>query len=147
MNVIELKLFIGLSRTAARIDRRTSQIAKRYGLSFGQFAVLEALYHKGDLTIGQVQEKILSTTGTIPVIIGNLEKKGLLSRCPDCNDRRKCILHLTDAGKSLFDQLFPENQQMIVDSMQCWTEAEKQELLRLLKKFRDANADQGRAAK
>ena len=57
MDAIELKILIGLHRVSNEIDRRTTRIVKCYGLSMGQFAVLEALFHKGDLTIGQVQEK------------------------------------------------------------------------------------------
>ena len=55
MDAIELKILIGLHRVSNEIDRRTTRIVKCYGLSMGQFAVLEALFHKGDLTIGQVQ--------------------------------------------------------------------------------------------
>ena len=77
MSKPELKILIGMHRTANAIDRKTAQIAGAYGLTLGQFSVLEALYHKGDLTVGQVQEAILSTSGTIPVIVGKLEKEGM----------------------------------------------------------------------
>lgn len=60
-----------------------------YNLTLGQFAVLEALYHKGDLTVGQVQRAILSSSGTVPVIVGNLEKRGYLARQTDEADRRR----------------------------------------------------------
>lgn len=135
MDAVELKILIGLHRVSNEIDRRTIRIVKGYGLSLGQFAVLEALFHKGDLTIGQVQEKILSTSGTIPIIIKNLEKRGLLVRQPDASDKRKCILHITEQGRSLIQQVYPENEAMIIDSMRNWTDDEKSELLRLLKKF------------
>ena len=135
MDAIELKILIGLHRVSNEIDRRTTRIVKCYGLSMGQFAVLEALFHKGDLTIGQVQEKILSTSGTIPVIIKNLEKRGLLIRLPDAGDKRKCILHITEQGSSLIQRVYPENEALIIESMHNWTNDEKCELLKLLKKF------------
>ena len=135
MNEIELKILIGLHRVSNEIDRRSARIFKRCGLSMGQFAVLEALCHKGDMTIGQVQEKILSTSGTIPVIVKNLEKQGLLNRLPDACDKRKCILHITERGSALIHQIFPENKSVIVDSMQKLSADEKKELLRLLKKM------------
>lgn len=139
MNDTELKIFIGLHRVGNEIDRRTARIVKRYGLSIGQFAVLEALLHKGDLTVGEVQEKILSSTGTIPVIIKNLEQKGLVTRCPDEADRRRCILHLTESGRALAEQVFPENAEEIRKSMDVWSDDEKKELLRLLKRFGGRN--------
>ena len=134
-NPVELKILIGMHRAVNKIDSRTIKIVKQYGLSLGQFAVLEALYHKGDMTVGQVQEKILSTSGTIPVIIKNLEKSGYVTHRADECDKRKCILHITDKGTYLIKQVFPENKEMIINSFNNLSDNEKDELLRLLKKL------------
>lgn len=131
----ELSVLIGLHRAANAIDRETARVASAHGLTLGQFAVLEALYHKGDMTVGQVQRKILSSSGTIPLIVNNLEKRGYLTRRPDDADRRRCILHITDKGRSLIAVVFPENERVIVAAMECWTDEEKRQLSTLLKKF------------
>lgn len=136
MQDIELKILIALHRTVNEIDRKTNLILKDYQLSIGQFGVLEALYHKGDLSVGEVQEKILSSSGTITVIINNLEKKGLLKRLADPSDKRKCLLSISEEGKKLIAEIFPQNKAMIIDSMQNLNQSEKQELLELLKKFK-----------
>ena len=132
---IELKLLIGLHRVCNEIDRRSSQIFAQYGLSLGQFAVLEVLYHKGNLSVGEVQKKILSTSGTIPGIVNNLTKRGLLQRRTDVNDKRKCILHITEEGKKLMREVFPKNKTTIIDSMSNWSDEEKNQMLKILKKF------------
>ncbi len=134
-NPVELKILIGMHRAVNKIDGRTIKIVKQYGLSLGQFAVLEVLYHKGDMAVGQVQEKILSTSGTIPVIIKNLEKSGYVTHRADECDKRKCILHITDKGACLIKQVFPENKEMIINSFNNLSDNEKDELLRLLKKL------------
>lgn len=134
-NPVELKILIGMHRAVNKIDSRTIKIVKQYGLSLGQFAVLEVLYHKGDMTVGQVQEKILSTSGTIPIIIKNLEKSGYVTHRADECDKRKCILHITDKGAYLIKQVFPENKEMIINSFNNLSDNEKDELLRLLKKL------------
>lgn len=134
-NPVELKILIGMHRAVNKIDSRTIKIVKQYGLSLGQFTVLEVLYHKGDMTVGQVQEKILSTSGTIPVIIKNLEKSGYVTHRADECDKRKCILHITDKGACLIKQVFPENKEMIINSFNNLSDNEKDELLRLLKKL------------
>lgn len=135
MTDIELKLLIGLHRVCNEIDRRSSRIFAQYGLSLGQFAVLEALYSKGDLSVGEVQKKILSTSGTIPVIVSNLAKQGLLERQMDLSDKRKCILHITEEGKKLMEEVFPKNKTVIIDSMANWSEEEKEQMLKILKNF------------
>ncbi len=135
MTDIELKLLIGLHRVCNEIDRRSSRLFAQYDLSLGQFAVLEALYHKGDLSVGEVQKKILSTSGTITVIINNLAKRGLLERLTDIHDKRKRVLHITEEGKELIKEVFPENRTVIIDSMAHWSEEEKEQMLKILKKF------------
>lgn len=131
----ELKIFIGMSRVLNEINRKTGKIFSKYNLTNSQFAVLEVLYHKGDLTIGEVKEKILSTSGTIPVIVRNLERDGYLQRKRDKDDKRKYILHITEKGRGLMDKVYPENEKMIISLMDNWDESDKKEIIYYMKKF------------
>ena len=70
---------IAMHRIVNELDRRTA-IARKYGLTLPQFAVLEALYHKGDLSVGELKESVLSTDGTIPVVTRHLKPAGAYSR-------------------------------------------------------------------
>ncbi len=133
----ELKILIGLHRTVNYIDKQSLKIFSKHNLTIGQFGVLEALYHKGNMTIGQVQEKILSSSGTIPLIINNLEKRGYIVKNIDSKDKRKCILQITNLGKQLVEEVYPENEQQIIEVMKCWSDKEQQQLASLLKKFGD----------
>lgn len=142
MNKTQLKLFIGMSRALNKINHASNKVFKKYDLTTGQFAVLEALYHKGDLSVGEVQKRILSTSGTIPVIVRNLEKAGLLQRLQDCKDKRKYILHITDEGTKLMEQVYPENEAIIIAMMDAWSEDEQKEILNYMKKFREANDEE-----
>ena len=135
MAKLELKILIGLHRTVNAIDRESARVCAAAGLTLGQFAVLEALFHKGDLTVGQVQEKILSTSGTIPLIVGNLEKQGYLVRQRSKADKRCRILHLTQKGEEVVRRVFPENEKAIIEATSCWSDEEKQQLVSLSEKF------------
>ena len=139
MDNIEMKILIGLHRNINKIDKKTSKIASSYNLTFSQFMVLEALYSKGDMTIGQVREKILSSVGTISLIVNNLEKMNYIMKLPDKNDRRICIIHLTKQGYDVISELAPKNADMIRNSMQVLTYEEKENLLYLLKKIGGIN--------
>lgn len=131
----EFAVLIGLHRAVNAADRETSRIAAAHGLTLGQFAVLEALANKGDLTVGQVQEKILSSSGTVPVIVRNLERDGLLEVAVDERDRRRRLLHITSSGRDLVDEVFPENERAIEQVMSCWTAEEQRQLTALLRKL------------
>ncbi|MEW9077215.1 MarR family winged helix-turn-helix transcriptional regulator [Terrisporobacter glycolicus] len=131
----ELKIFIGMSRALNKINRATNKVYTKYGLTSAQFAVLEALYHKGDLSVGEVQDKILSTSGTIPVIVKNLEKEGFLEKRNDDNDKRRFILHITQKGRELMDIVYPENEAIIISMMNIWNKEEQEEILKYMRKI------------
>ena len=131
----KLKILIGLHKNVKELDRRTLDIARSYGLSFSQFMVLEALYSKGNLSIGEVREAILSSVGTISLVVKNLEKTGYVKRKTDENDKRVSILYLTDEGRDVIDKVIPENETMIYDYMKDLSGGEIETLLSLLKKL------------
>ncbi len=135
MEKTELKIFIGMSRALNKINRATNKVYTKYGLTSGQFAVLEALYHKGELSVGEVQEKILSTSGTIPVIVKNLEKEGFLQKSNDESDKRRFILQITQKGKELMDIIYPENEEIIISMINTWSKDEQEEILNYMRKF------------
>lgn len=131
----KLKILIGLHKNVKELDRRTLDIARSYGLSFSQFMVLEALYSKGNLSIGEVREAILSSVGTISLVVSNLEKMGYVKRKTDENDKRVSILSLTNEGRDVIGKVIPENETMIYDYMKDLSEEETKTLLGLLKKL------------
>lgn len=83
-----MNILIGLHKNVNALDKKTLKIASEYKLTFSQFMVLEVLYNKGDMSVGNVREKILSSVGTIPVIVNNLVKMKYVERLSDKKDRR-----------------------------------------------------------
>src|SRR6185295_2472250 len=70
------------------------------------FAVLEALLHRGSLPINEIGRKVLLTSGSITVAVDRLEDKGLVERRASANDRRARIVHLTTEGRQLINRAF-----------------------------------------
>lgn len=135
MGRIEMKILIGLHRNVNTLDKKTAKIASKYHLTFSQFMVLEALYSKGDMSVGEVRERILSSVGTISLIVNNLVKMKYIERIPDKKDRRVCILHLTKEGYEVISKIAPKNEAKITESMDVLDQDEKETLLYLLKKI------------
>jgi MarR family 2-MHQ and catechol resistance regulon transcriptional repressor len=87
------------------------------GLTLTQFAVLEALYHVGPMSLTDIAQKILTTGGNLTLVVGNLEKQGLAQRQRSPKDGRVQIVVLTPKGKQLIRDLFPRHAQAITDFM------------------------------
>ena len=122
-------ILIGIHRIVKDLDRETARVSSSYGLTFPQFMVLEALLNKGSLTVGEIKEKILSSNGTIPVIINNLVKQGMVRRTKDPDDQRRSLVELTDKGRELIERVYPENEKIFTERFGIWTKEEKKELM------------------
>ena len=135
MSKKELQIVIGFNRATNKINRATATLCAKYNLTLSQFGVLEVLYHKGDLTVGEVKDLILSSDGTIPVVVRNLEKNNWIKKFTKPEDRRCVVLQLTDEGRTLIEQVYPQNVETIMDEMKVWNDEDKNTLVYLLKKF------------
>jgi len=136
-----LNTFIRFTRAFGTVDQKISRIFQAHDLTSGQFGVLETLYHLGPLHQGALGDKLLQSKGNISTIITNLEDRDLVERRRDEEDRRYVKVHLTDAGRSLITDIFPDHVQQIVDTFGVLTDEEIEELGRLCKKLGVGNAE------
>jgi len=132
---LNLKTLIALSRCTHNIHKREYKTIKEGGLTVSQFAVLEILYHKGDLRVCEIIDKILSTGGNMTVVIDNLVKGNLVKRCTDPKDRRVNLISITEEGKNLISDIFPIHLENINEIFSNLTSEEKRNLISLLKKL------------
>ena len=130
-----LKLLVVLSRAHAAIDAHTSEQVTRHGLTITEFAILEVLYHRGPLLLGEVQRRILVSSGGVTYLVDRLQQKGLVERreCP--NDRRARYAALTPEGEALIARIFPEHAQCILRAMGGLSDAERREAIDLLRRL------------
>lgn len=133
---INLKLWIELSRLNLVIGRNIFTPIKTFDLSPVQFAVLEALYHKGQLSVGQIKDSILTTSGNLTVVINNLEKRNLISSCPG-EDRRVKLIDITEEGARIIEGVFPSHVELLDEILNFYEEDEKIELITLLSRLRE----------
>lgn len=135
-----LNTFIKITRANETLLARLNQRKTIHPLSPSQFAVLEALYHLGPLTQGQVSAKVLKSTGNITLVIDNLEKRGYVRRARENEDRRMVTIHITESGKALIAQIFPAHARAICEELSILTEEEQEILSRLCLKLGKSQA-------
>lgn len=131
-----LRTHIELSRALLKIRAKESAWLNEQGLTLPQFAILESLFHLGNLSVGEITKLILSTPGNITVVIRNLQSKGLICSASSDRDKRIKELAITEAGRELMESIFPQH----VSNLCGWyetalTEEEIQMLSILLRKL------------
>ena len=109
---------------------------KNNGLTQTQFAVLDVLYAKGEMTISRLIASILATSGNMTVVIKNMERNGWIYRSPNPDDRRASVVGLTEVGKQLIQKALPDHIAMVESAFSVMTEEEQLVLIDLLKKFK-----------
>ena len=130
-----LKLWVVLARAFNAVSARLSEDITRHELTPTEFAILEVLYHKGPLLLGEVQRKILVTSGGITYLVDRLVAKGLVKREECAEDRRARYAVLTPTGTALIRKIFPQHAVAIERAMSGLTAAEQREAVSLLKKL------------
>jgi MarR family transcriptional regulator, 2-MHQ and catechol-resistance regulon repressor len=130
---VALKLLVVLSRARLSLDEHLHAHAARHGLTLTEFAILEVLYHRGPLLLGEVQRRILVSSGGVTYLVDRLEKKGLVTRqdCPE--DRRARYAVLTPEGEELIGRIFPEHARYIEELMGVLSREEQETAVRLLR--------------
>ena len=112
-----LRLWVILARAHAAISAHATDDAARHGLTLAEFGILEALSHRGPMLLGEVQRRILVSSGGITFLVDRLTAKGLVERrsCP--SDRRARYAALTPRGETLVAEIFPAHAQALITAM------------------------------
>jgi MarR family transcriptional regulator, 2-MHQ and catechol-resistance regulon repressor len=130
-----LKLFVVLTRASTAVTARLLREAGQHDLTHTEFGILEALYHKGPLLLGDVQRKILLSSGGVTYTVDRLADKGLVERRECESDRRARYAALTSKGEALIARIFPIHAERIEALMGALTAREQDEAIGLLRKL------------
>jgi len=130
-----LNAYVKLERAANTAIAYARVGLEEAGLSLGQFAVLEALYHVGPLYLGDLARRILTSSGNLTLVVDNLEKRGLVKRRQPLKDKRFVLATITPAGRKLIGRIFPDHAARITAVMGRLTRGEQEKLGALCKKL------------
>ncbi|MGB8770396.1 MAG: MarR family transcriptional regulator [Candidatus Korobacteraceae bacterium] len=132
---LALGTYVKLMRAANSARSYAARSLSDTSLTLTQFAVLEALYHLGPMSLSDIARKVLTTGGNLTMVVGNLEKQGLArkQRCPE--DKRVLIVVLTAKGKTLLRDVFPRHATAIVRFLSVLSSEEQERLGQLCRKL------------
>jgi MarR family 2-MHQ and catechol resistance regulon transcriptional repressor len=128
-------LWTVMTRSHHAVQRLAEASIARTDLCLTDFAALEALLHKGPLTITELQDKVLLASGSMTAAVDRLEKRGLLVRKSSPSDRRARVLELTRDGKRLAELQFERHARDLESLMSVLSPKEKTALYSSIKKL------------
>jgi DNA-binding MarR family transcriptional regulator len=96
-----------LSRIGPLLGRRQEAVFSRFGVNRGEVGALSALRVSGPphrLSPTRLGRGLMLSSAGVTSRIDRLERRGLVRRLPDPDDRRGVIVELTDEGGRLVDE-------------------------------------------
>jgi MarR family 2-MHQ and catechol resistance regulon transcriptional repressor len=135
-------VFLVLWKAANAVETYGEKSIAKLQMCSSDFAVLEALLHKGPLPVNEIGKKILLTSGSITVAVDRLEDKALVERRAHGTDRRAKVVHLTKEGRKLITRIYRDHAaDMERLASRSLTKKERETLIRLLKQIGYEAAD------
>jgi DNA-binding MarR family transcriptional regulator len=106
LEVDALQVTARLSRIGPLLARRQEAVFDEFGLGRGEVGALSALRIAGPpyrLSPTRLGKGLMLSSAGVTSRIDRLERRGLVRRLPDPDDRRGVIVELTDRGLELVD--------------------------------------------
>jgi len=132
---LALSTYLKLTRASDRLWDRLALGLQREDLTPSQFGVLEALFHLGPMCQRDLGERILRSSGNMTLVVGNLERQGLVRRERSADDHRYNQVHLTAEGERLVRRVFPGHADAITRELAILTQEEQRTLGNLCRKL------------
>lgn len=132
---LALRTFVRLLRTTNGISTAVHRPLAEHDLTEAQFGILEALLHLGPQQQATLASRILRSAGNVTLVIDNLERRGLVRRERQADDRRCIQVQLTPAGEALIAGIFPAHAARVADAFEPLNDEEQRELAQLCRRL------------
>ena len=112
VGVEELQVTARLARLGQHLARREEEVFERFGLNRGEVGVLSVLRIAGPphrLSPTRLGRGLMLSSAGVTSRLDRLERRGLLTRTADRDDRRGVIVELTPRGLEVVDAAVQAN--------------------------------------
>ncbi|WP_066257996.1 MarR family winged helix-turn-helix transcriptional regulator [Neobacillus drentensis] len=92
------------------IKQKGREMLSTYTITPPQFVALQWLFEDGDMTIGELSNKMYLACSTTTDLVDRMEKNLLVERVKNPNDRRVVRIHLLEEGKRIIDEVIKKRQ-------------------------------------
>lgn len=110
---------------AVILKQRGREILTQYPITLPQFVALQWLLEEGDLTIGELSNKMYLACSTTTDLVDRMERNGLVARVKDRHDRRVVRIHLLKEGERIIEEVIKKRQHDLAQVLQSFSDGRK----------------------
>lgn len=106
------------------IKQHGRELLSEFSLTPPQFLALQWLSDNGDLTIGELSNKMYLACSTTTDLIDRMEKSELVKRVKDPHDRRVVRIHILEKGNDIIRKVIQKRQDYLEQKTMQFSEAQ-----------------------
>ena len=110
------------------IKRKGREILDQFPVTPPQFTALLLLEKEGDLTIGELSQKMYLACSTMTDLIDRMEKNEVVERIRDGRDRRVVRIRLLDKGRKIIEEVLAARREYLSDVLSHLSSKEAEQI-------------------
>ncbi|MFC0522413.1 MarR family winged helix-turn-helix transcriptional regulator [Pontibacillus salicampi] len=126
---------------AGDIKQKGREILHHYPITPPQFVALQWLLESGDMTIGELSNKMYLACSTTTDLIDRMENNELVKRIRDKKDRRVVRIHLQTKGEAIIHEVIEKRQAYLEQVLRTFSEEQVSLFRQLLNAMHDEMMD------
>lgn len=111
-------VLVALRRIMRAIDMHSRHLVQQLGVTGPQLMVLRELARNGAMPVGSLAKAVSLSHATVTGIVTRLEKRGLVQRSEDDQDRRRVLVGVTSVGEALLATAPPPMQESFITELE-----------------------------
>lgn len=124
-----------IRQVAVIITHRGRRQLENYSVTPPQFSALLVLIKNGEITMGELCQKLFLACSTVTDLIDRMEKNGFVERFKDEKDRRVSRLRVLPAGFSVYEEVLKARQAYVSSMLEKLSPEEHQQIVTALEKL------------
>ena len=112
-----------------------SERLAEFGVTPGQYGILDCLWSQGSATPKEIAQTLRLENSTVSGMLDKLQKRGLVTRVLDPNDRRSIRVEASEAGKAIREDVLRTVDELNQAVLAPFTAQQRQQLLELLRRL------------
>ena len=130
-----MHVWLVLWKASDAIRAHAARSIDELGMCLTDFGILEALLHKGPMSVNELGSKVGLTSGSATTAVDRLVDRRLVARSIGQQDRRSRMVALTSSGRSCIAPAFAEHERAMEQAVSGLSVRERGTLLGLLKRL------------
>lgn len=123
-NVADIEKYLRKIDYIIRIKGR--EILNDFNITAPQFSALQILINNGDMTIGELSQKMSLACSTITDLIGRMERTELVKRKKDEKDKRVVRIEVLPKGFDILEKVLDKRRRFLEQKLEGFDGVQKE---------------------